>query len=65
MRISDEGVTCFTSCDFVGDKKAENSVFDMELAFIAALGFLKVESIKVVSDSIDYEEYEKTIKTLY
>jgi hypothetical protein len=64
MQISDEGVHCYTSCDFVGDKERENSVFDMELAFIAALGFLKVDSIKVVSDSIDYEEYEQTISTL-
>ena len=59
-----KGVKCYTSCDFVGNKDAENSVFDMELAFIAALGFYKVEGIKVISDSIDYEEYEKTIQTL-
>jgi hypothetical protein len=64
MHISDEGVHCYTSCDFIGDKDAENSVFDMELAFIAALGFRKIESIKVVSDGIDYEEYEQTISTL-
>ena len=57
MKIGNEGVNCYTSCDFVGDKTAENSVYDMELAFIAALGFLKVESIKVISDSIDYKEY--------
>lgn len=65
MKIADDGVCCYTSCDFVGNKNAKNSVFDMELAFITALGFLKVESIKVISDSIDYKEYEKTIKTLY
>ena len=64
MKIADEGAHCFTSCDFVGDRKAENSVFDMELAFIVALGFLKVESIKVISDSIDYKEYKKSILTL-
>lgn len=64
MTIGGEGVHCYTSCDFVGDKKRENSVFDMELAFIAALGFLKIDSIKVVSDSIDYAEYEQTISTL-
>ena len=64
MTLAKEGVRCYTSCDFVGDKQAENSVFDMELAFIAALGFWRVESIKVISDSIDYEEYERTISTL-
>lgn len=64
MKIAAEGVHCFTSCDFVGDKTRENSVYDMELAFIAALGFMKIESIKVISDSIDYEEYLKVIQTL-
>jgi hypothetical protein len=64
MKIAPAGVHCYTSCDFVGDKEAKNSVFDMELAFIAALGFLKVESIKVISDSIDYAEYTRTIQTL-
>ena len=62
--LANEGVSCFTSCDFVGDKTAENSVFDMELAFIAALGFAKLESYKVISDNIDYEEYKNTIATL-
>ena len=64
MVIGKEGVHCYTSCDFIGDKERENSVYDMELAFIVALGFLKVDSIKVISDSIDYEEYEQTIATL-
>lgn len=64
MKLADKGAHCYTSCDFVGDKTAENSVFDMELAFIAALGFLKIESIKVISDSIDYKEYQNTIQTL-
>lgn len=63
MHLADEGVHCYTSCDFVGDKERENSVFDMELAFIAAMGFRKVESIKVISDCIDYAEYKKTILT--
>ena len=61
MHLEDEGVHCYTSCDFVGDKERENSVFDMELAFIAAMGFRKVESIKVISDGIDYAEYCQTI----
>lgn len=64
MTLAKEGVECFTSCDFTGDRKAEGCVFDMELAFIAALGFLRIDSIKVISDSIDYEEYKETIQTL-
>lgn len=64
MKIASEGVNCYTSCDFVGDKERESSVFDMELAFIASLGFLKVESIKVISDNINYSEYLNTIQTL-
>ena len=62
--LAEDGANCFTSCDFVGDKTAENSVFDMELAFIAALGFKKLDSYKVISDNIDYEEYKNTIATL-
>ena len=64
MKIASEGVNCYTSCDFVGDKERESSVFDMELAFITSLGFLKVESIKVISDNINYSEYLNTIQTL-
>lgn len=56
-------VTCYTSNDFVThtDIKAP-CVFDMELAYIMALGFTNVQSIKVVSDNLSVQQYEKTIK---
>lgn len=54
--------TCYTSTDFVTqcDFK-EPCVFDMELAFICALGFKQVRSIKIVSDNLNIEEYENTV----
>lgn len=53
---------CLTAGDFV--KEADipaDAVVDMELAYICALGFENVKSIKVVSDHFDYEQYESTI----
>lgn len=55
-------VTCYTSCDFVTDAgTTEPCVFDMELAFILAMGFTDVVSEKVVSDSLDLDEFHKMI----
>lgn len=56
-------VPCYTSNDFVlhTDIK-EPVVFDMELAYILALGFENVESIKIVSDNLSLKEYEENIK---
>ena len=56
-------IKCFTSNDFVLDTDLKKPcVFDMELAFICALGFKKVKSIKIVSDNLSLTEYEKNIK---
>lgn len=56
-------VMCYTSNDFVlqTDIK-EPCVFDMELAYILALGFKNVESIKIVSDNLSLKQYEEEIK---
>lgn len=58
-----EGDTlCFTSTDFVIESTCQTPcVYDMELAFICALGF-KVEAIKIVSDNLNLKEYEENIK---
>lgn len=57
-----EGVTCFTSNDFVTETKVEEPcVFDMELAYIPALGFYNVKAVKVVSDNLNLHQYENTI----
>lgn len=52
---------CLTAGDFVkeGTGMPDKSVVDMELAYIAALGFRHLESIKFVSDNLNYEQYDK------
>jgi len=58
-----EGIPCYTSNDFVLDTKInQTSLFDMELAYILALGFKRVESIKIVSDNLSLKQYEEEIK---
>lgn len=55
-------VKCYTSNDFVLETKIkEPVVFDMELAYICTM-FKHVESIKIVSDNLSLNEYEKEIK---
>lgn len=56
-------VPCYTSSDFVLETKVEDPcVFDMELAYILALGFTNVRSTKVVSDNLSVEEFENVRK---
>lgn len=58
----DGTVDCYTSDDFVTKTEIKKPcVFDMELAYILALGFKRVESIKIVSDNLDYKEYKESI----
>ena len=55
-------IPCYTSNDFVLKTNIkEPCVFDMELAYILALGFYDVESIKIVSDNLSLKEYEENI----
>lgn len=55
-------IRCYTSNDFVLESDILSScIFDMELAYILALGFKRVESIKIVSDNLSLKEYEKNI----
>lgn len=48
---------CYTNCDFVLASDYKDCVFDMELAFIAALGFNKLHSLKYVSDNLSLHAY--------
>lgn len=48
---------CYTNCDFVLASDYKDCVFDMELAFIAALGFKKLHSFKYVSDNLSLHAY--------
>lgn len=51
-------VPCLTSTDFVTEGQA-GVLFDMELAFICAMGFKSVVAYKVVSDNCNLKEYEE------
>lgn len=55
-------VTCYTNNDFVLETAIdEPCVFDMELAYILAMGFKDVIARKVVSDNLSLERYNDTI----
>lgn len=58
------GITCLTAGDFVTEPRGfiPMAVVDMELAYIAALGFKKVTSIKYISDNLNLKEYELCLK---
>ena len=53
-------VKCLTGCDFVLQSDIKGCVFDMELAYIRALGFENIIAYKYVSDNLDLQEYRKT-----
>lgn len=59
--ISYTGETCYTSTDFVRRAHQEKVIYDMELAFICALGFEDIEAYKVISDSCNFEEYLRNV----
>ena len=48
---------CYSNCDFVLASDYRDCVFDMELAFIAALGFKNLHSLKYVSDNLSLHAY--------
>lgn len=56
-------IPCYTSNDFVllTDIK-EPCVFDMELAYILALGFKNVMAEKVVSDNLSAKDFDKYVR---
>ena len=59
--VLDGKINCYTSNDFVlSTEIREPCVFDMELAFIMALGFRNVISEKVVSDNLSLKEFSNT-----
>ena len=50
---------CYSNCDFVLASGYKDCVFDMELAFIAALGFKHLHSFKYVSDNLSLHAYHE------
>lgn len=58
----EDKIWCYTSDEFVEEYKLTDPVvFDMELAYICALGFKHIESIKIVSDNLSLKEYEENV----
>ena len=58
--LCDTKAVCYTNSDFVLQSDYTDCVFDMELAYIAALGFARVSALKVVSDNLSLHDYHKT-----
>jgi len=56
-RLSTIKSVCYTNTDFVLASDYKDCVFDMELAFIAALGFKHLHSLKYVSDNLSLHAY--------
>ena len=50
---------CYTNTDFVLASDYTDCVFDMELAFMAALGFKNLHSLKYVSDNLSLHKYHE------
>ena len=50
---------CYSNCDFVLASDYKDCVFDMELAYMAALGFKKLHSLKYVSDNLSLHAYHE------
>ena len=50
---------CYSNCDFVLASDYTDCVFDMELAFIAALGFKNLHALKYVSDNLSLHAYHE------
>ena len=50
---------CYSNTDFVLQSDYKDCVFDMELAYIAALGFQNLYSLKIVSDNLSLHTYRE------
>ena len=61
MQKSEEMIesVCYSNTDFVLQSDYRDCVFDMELAYIAALGFENLCSIKIVSDNLSLHTYRE------
>lgn len=57
--IADRTAVCYSNCDFVLQSDYKDCVFDMELAFIASLGFQKISALKLVSDNLSLHAYHE------
>ena len=61
-KLKNGSYKCLTNNDFVLATEIQEPVlFDMELYAIMSMGFKRVESIKIVSDILNKEQYEREI----
>ena len=58
-RYPEKRAVCYSNCDFVLASDYKDCVFDMELAFIASLGFKHLHSLKYVSDNLSLHAYHE------
>ena len=58
-RYPEKRAVCYSNCDFVLASDYRDCVFDMELAFIAALGFKHLHALKYVSDNLSLHAYHE------
>ena len=61
MLRSEEAIAsmCYSNTDFVLQSDYRDCVFDMELAYIAGLGFTRLSSLKIVSDNLSLHTYRE------
>ncbi|MBQ0076184.1 MAG: hypothetical protein KBS69_03515 [Bacteroidales bacterium] len=57
--IANRKAVCYTNSDFVLQSDYKDCVFDMELAYIAAMGFAKTSALKLVSDNLSLHAYHE------
>ena len=50
---------CYSNTDFVLQSDYRDCVFDMELAYIAGMGFEHISSLKIVSDNLSLHTYRE------
>ncbi len=50
---------CYSGVDFVTESIFRDCAFDMEVCFIAAMGFTRLCSLKYVSDNLDLHTYRE------
>jgi hypothetical protein len=50
---------CYSNTDFVLASPYKDCVFDMESAYIAALGFTHLSALKIVSDNLSLHAYHE------
>ena len=50
---------CYSNTDFVLQSEYRDCVFDMELVYIAAMGFENLVALKIVSDNLSLHDYRE------